>query len=231
MNNSFELWEKKYFSRLFSWFVITVLCVQMICAGNFSMTSNAAETTSTQYYGKFEYVNSGSEITITSYFWSDRTDTVIEIPDEIGGIPVTGINDNAFAACNRVAVNCSENSYAYNYMVKYNIIKETPEVPVVPVVKTPAKKGTILTVSSTELKSIVIPSKVKKIGTGAFYGCKSIKKITMTAGKLKTVGKNAFKGINKKATITVKGTKKAKATLTKKLKKKTVGYVKTWKLK
>ena len=44
-------------------------------------------------------------------------------------------------------------------------------------------------------------------------------------------GKNAFKGINKNITITVKGTKKAKTDLKKQLKKKSIGYVKTWKIK
>ena len=44
-------------------------------------------------------------------------------------------------------------------------------------------------------------------------------------------GKNAFKDINKNVTITVKGTKKAKTALKKQLKKKSIGYVKTWKIK
>ena len=83
----------------------------------------------------------------------------------------------------------------------------------------------------TKLSSIVIPAKVKTIGSNAFAGCKNMKKITVTAGKLKTISKNAFKGINKKAAITVKGTKKAKTALKKQLKKKSIGYVKTWKIK
>jgi hypothetical protein len=53
----------------------------------------------------------------------------------------------------------------------------------------------------------------------------------LTAGKLKTINKNAFKGINKKAVITLKGKKKSKTALKKKLKKKTIGYVKTWTIK
>ena len=82
-----------------------------------------------------------------------------------------------------------------------------------------------------KLTTVTIGSNVTKIGKEAFSGCKNLKKITVTAGKLKTIGKNAFKGINKKATITVKGTKKAKTALKKQLKKKSIGYVKTWKIK
>ncbi len=82
-----------------------------------------------------------------------------------------------------------------------------------------------------KLTTVTIGSNVTKIGKEAFSGCKNLKKITVTAGKLKTISKNAFKGINKKATITVKGTKKAKIALKKQLKKKSIGYVKTWKIK
>ena len=82
-----------------------------------------------------------------------------------------------------------------------------------------------------KLTTVTIGSNVTKIGKEAFSGCKNLKKITVTAGKLKTISKNAFKGINKKATITVKGTKKAKTALKKQLKKKSIGYVKKWKIK
>ncbi|EDO57151.1 leucine-rich repeat domain-containing protein [Clostridium sp. L2-50] len=82
-----------------------------------------------------------------------------------------------------------------------------------------------------KLITVTIGSNVTKLGKEAFSGCKNLKKITVTTGKLKTISKNAFKGINKKATITVKGTKKAKTALKKQLKKKSVGYVKTWKIK
>lgn len=82
-----------------------------------------------------------------------------------------------------------------------------------------------------KLTTVTIGSNVTTISKEAFSGCKNLKKITVTAGKLKTISKNAFKGINKKATITVKGTKKAKTALKKQLKKKSIGYVKTWKIK
>ena len=82
-----------------------------------------------------------------------------------------------------------------------------------------------------KLTTVTIGSNVTKIGKEAFSGCKNLKKITVTAGKLKTISKNAFKGIDKKATITLKGTKKAKTALKKQLKKKSIGYVKKWKIK
>ena len=185
----------------------------------------------------------------------------------------------SFWGAPNVTIICNKNSAAYKYAKKNNIpVKLMPK---------PAKKGTILTVSSKKVKvkvtssskknptvavmkitnkktkKLTIPSTVKvggvtykvtavasqafkgnknltnitigrgitKIGNEAFAGCKNLKKITVTAGNLTTIRKSAFKGINKKATITVKGAKKAKTTLIKKLKKSSIGYVKTWKIK
>ena len=59
----------------------------------------------------------------------------------------------------------------------------------------------------TALKSISIPSKVTKIGEEVFYGCKNLKTITIKATGLKTVGKNALKGIHASATIKVPSAK------------------------
>ena len=185
----------------------------------------------------------------------------------------------SFWGAPNVTIICNKNSAAYKYAKMNNIpVKLMPK---------PAKKGTILTVSSKKVKvkvtssskknptvavmkitnkktkKLTIPSTVKvggvtykvtavasqafkgnknltnvtigkgitKIGNEAFASCKNLKKITVTAGNLTTIRKNAFKGINKKATITVKGTKKAKTALIKKLKKSSIGYVKTWKIK
>lgn len=78
------------------------------------------------------------------------------------------------------------------------------------------------------LTKITIPAKVTKIGTKAFYGCKKLKQITIKSKKLKTVGKSAIKGINKKAILKVPKSKKAKY---KKLFKSKTGFKKTMKIK
>ncbi len=87
----------------------------------------------------------------------------------------------------------------------------------------------------TNLKSVVIPKNVKTIAGGAFYDCKNmvritfkpesklqkigeeafsdcekLKQITLTSKVIKSIGEDAFYGINKKAVIKVPGSKVAK---------------------
>ena len=57
--------------------------------------------------------------------------------------------------------------------------------------------------NNKKLKSVTIGKNVKKIGASAFYGNKALKKIIVQSKVIKTIGKNAFKGINSKATIKV----------------------------
>ena len=75
----------------------------------------------------------------------------------------------------------------------------------------------------TKMKTVVIPSTIRKIGKEAFAKCKNLKSITIKTTYLssKTVGANAFKGIYAKATIKVP--KKQKKAYQKLLKAKGVG--------
>ncbi|MBE5943137.1 MAG: hypothetical protein E7264_11460 [Lachnospiraceae bacterium] len=82
--------------------------------------------------------------------------------------------------------------------------------------------------NNKKLKAVTIGKNVKKIGKEAFSGCKNLKKITIKSAILKSVGKNAIKGINKKATIKVP---KKQLSKYKKLFKSKTGYKKTMKIK
>ena len=62
--------------------------------------------------------------------------------------------------------------------------------------------------NNTKLKKVVIPAGIQKIGANAFSGCKNLKSIVIKSKVLKKVGKNAFKGIHKKAVIKVPAAKK-----------------------
>ena len=73
-----------------------------------------------------------------------------------------------------------------------------------------------------------IGKNIINIGKQAFYGCKNLKKIVIKVTKLKSIGKQAFKGIYKKATIYVprKNYTKYKKMLKNKGQKKTVSIKK-----
>ena len=60
-----------------------------------------------------------------------------------------------------------------------------------------------------KLSKVTIGANIKKIGKNALLNCSNLKNIVIKTKKLtaKTVGKNAFKGINKKAIIKVPGSK------------------------
>ncbi len=79
-----------------------------------------------------------------------------------------------------------------------------------------------------KLKSVTVGKDVSTIKTSAFYGCKNLKTLTIKSTKLKSVGKNAIKGINKKAVIKCPS---KKVSTYKKLFKTSTGYVKTIKIK
>ena len=81
--------------------------------------------------------------------------------------------------------------------------------------------------NNKKLKSVTIGKNIKKIGKEAFRNCTKLKKITIKSTVLKSVGKNAIKGINKKATIKVP---KKRLKKYKKLFKSKTGYTKTMKI-
>ena len=54
-----------------------------------------------------------------------------------------------------------------------------------------------------KLTKVTIGKNITKIGAGAFSGCSKLKSISIRTTKLKSIGKNAFKGINSKARFKV----------------------------
>lgn len=74
--------------------------------------------------------------------------------------------------------------------------------------------------NNTKLKEVTIPANIQVIGKNAFAGCKNLKTIKFLGKDIKKIGKKAWKGVSKKATIQVP--KKAKKKYKKLLKK--AGY-------
>ena len=100
------------------------------------------------------------------------------------------------------------------------------------------KNATVVKATSKKVKSVTIQSKVKigkksykvtSITKNAFKNCKKLSKVTIKSTTLTKVGKNAFKGVNKKTKIIVP--KKKYKKYKKLIAKKSVGWMKTMKVK
>ena len=137
-----------------------------------------------------------------------------------------------------------------NDSLKYKVTKSSPKNGTVSVIGVKSKKIAKATIPASvmfygyifkvteigpkafkgckKLKSVTVGKNIKKIGSKAFYQDKKLKKITVKSKKLKTVGKNALKGIGKKAVIKVP---KAKKKAYKKLMNRKTGFGKATKLK
>jgi hypothetical protein len=92
-----------------------------------------------------------------------------------------------------------------------NAFKNNKKITAVTIKKNTVSIGKNAFAGCTKLKKVMVKSKtLKTIGAKAFYGCKSLKTISLKPDKaLKSVGKNAFKGISKKAVIKVPAAKRA----------------------
>ncbi len=77
------------------------------------------------------------------------------------------------------------------------------------------------------LKSVTVGKNITKLGTECFFGCANLKKITIQSAGLKSVGRNAIKGIYKKTVIKCP---KKQLSKYKKLFNGAAGYVKTMKV-
>ncbi len=161
------------------------------------------------------------------------------------------INDYAFKYIEKITICGKKNSEAHKYAKKKGYTFKSCKIPAlkgITYTKGNLKykvvtdyidgKGTVMvTGMKKNASSVTIPKTVKlesysykivKINNNAFKGKSKIKKITIKSTTITSVGKNAIKGINKKATIKVPKSKKAAY---KKLFKKSTGYVKTMKIK
>lgn len=163
---------------------------------------------------------------------------------------VYNIHDNAFENVTGLTIRGKKNSEAHKFAKEQGYTFKACKVPAlkgITYTKNNVKykvvkdyiggKGTVMVVGMKKnASSVTIPKTVKlesykykvvKIEKNAFKNKKKLKKITIKSTYLTSVGKNAIKGINKKATIKVP---KSKLKDYKKLFKAKTGYKKTMKI-
>ena len=114
----------------------------------------------------FEYdVNEEGNYEITNFRTTNATLHTVTIPEAIGGIPVTGIADEAFKAANEI------NAVVIPASVKYI--------------------GDAAFYQCKYLAAVVIPDSVTEIGMSSFEGCISLKSVTLSNG-LGSIASGAF---------------------------------------
>ena len=150
----------------------------------------------------------------------------------IGGLPKQGATfvvggviyevTNSAEQGGNVAATGTESKQVRNVVVEDTVMRGGYTFTVTEIAKNAFKR-------CKKLKKVTIGSNVRKIGAGAFAGDKKLNRILVKAKGLKSIGKNAFKGIHKKAVMKVANRKAAKKC--KKLLKGKTGWKSSMKVK
>ena len=170
--------------------------VREIKAGEFGNRTFYAKWLSTTNGIKYQLSNDGTYYTVTGY---DGSDTVIVIPDSVGGIPVTKIAVNAFKDKQRITSITVPDSvtsigiYAFSGCISLaelnlgNGIKTIPEG---------------MARGCNKLESILIPDSVTSIGVWAFLNCDSLESVVI-GDSVTTIGSSAFSSCDSLASVVI----------------------------
>ena len=153
------------------WCILLILIAIMSLFVAFSVTANAEDDYGDEIYS---YVTFGGEVTISDCY--EYAEGYIEIPETLGGVPVTSIGKNAFADC------------------KY--IKNIKIPSTVKTIEEGAFKN------CTNIKEITIPQSVTSIGANSFYGCNNLVYIRLSEN-LTYIGDKAFMNCSNLKDVTI----------------------------
>lgn len=167
--------------------LLTAAVCVMVCGGVGNLPENAVtvqaeETEGT--YGDLTYMKYDDYVEITG---CDKSVEAVIIPDEIEGLPVTGIDKFTFYRSNLSSVVISKNVTSigdWAFEESPNLISVT-----IPDGVTHIGKGAFE--ACTSLTDVVIPESVTSIGAMAFYKCTSLRSANIPEN-ITSVGGNAF---------------------------------------
>lgn len=133
---------------------------------------------------------------------ADTSATVIEIPAEYEGVPVTAVGQNAFISCYNVTefvvdenseyFSADENGVLFN-KDKTELVKFPPasDVTEYDIPESVTDFGHYAFFHATKLQRVSIPGSIERIGVTVFYECKSLQQIEFSEG-LTRIGEQAF---------------------------------------
>lgn len=165
-------------------------------ASTCSVDSNAFKGTAiqTHYDNGIEYKVVGNSVVITKYTGDA---TILNIPKEYDGLPVTAIADGAFSSCtNLVSVTMSEGITT----IGNNAFSGCSLLSNVTIPYTVTSIGTGVFSSCTQLQTIKLPS-LSSISDSLFKGCTNLQTIELP--NVSSIGINAFNGCTKLSGVVI----------------------------
>ena len=146
-------------------------------------------------YGNLRYIISDNEVTIIGTKGSEE---IIEIPERINELPVTGIDSNAFYWCEmkKVILPASIASIATAAFLSCKNLEE------VTIPKNLTYLGNYAFGFCDSLKTLFIPAGLKTIGQGAFQSCYGLTSIVIPES-VTSIGDYAFSGCSSLTSIEI----------------------------
>ncbi len=163
------------------WQVVSILLILFL----FPSLGVAAKETKQQKEGVFTYVVEDGFATITNV---DDEETVLTIPETLGGAPVTALAGGACGGSIKLQKVILPDTITSIGSMCFSYCTELTEI------ELPQKLTTLengLFNHCTKLRNIKIPESVKSIEKDAFYRCDELWTITLPDG-LQFIGENAF---------------------------------------
>lgn len=157
------------------------ICIlALMGAGSLSKADNAGQMYTYSAAASFACDANG---TITAYKGNKNAEQII-VPATINGRTVTGISNNVFKGCEKVSLiavpdtivtigdRAFENCQSLSTLYSYKKADANDTATATDAAGTATAQGVV--VPYAEMGVIAIPSNLKKLGTGAFAGCRSI---------------------------------------------------------
>ncbi len=175
--------------------ILTILLAACVCAGTVLCPIAGGGTVYAATENNFNYELQGDTATVTGY--TDTSATKIEVPDTLGGKPVTSIGANAFISCDLTSITLPESVTSIGIGAFYMCGDLTS----ITLPNSVTSIGQRAFGYCSSLESINIPSGVTNIENSVFYQC-GLKSITLPNG-ITSIGASAFYACNSLTSIAI----------------------------
>ncbi len=180
-------------------FISILLAGAMLFCQAIPVPAAAKDYTEGEFYS-WKYRNYGDHIELEKLDYTGQV--IINVPDEIDGLPVTKLDHNSIGAGIYIKeIHVPEGVTDIGYCA----FMGAPELETVTLPSTLENLGDSVLKGCTALTEVTFAGGVKHIGSNAFAGCTSLTEIELPEGT-EEIGGNAFLGCESLETITIADT-------------------------